>query len=201
MNQLLEQPTLADFPPATADLDEEAILRRLELGDRNLEYDDGIFLEKNVSERSVYVGGWIYFLLMREAIKTGTARVYGSELIYRCWPEEPRRFRKPDASVIRAERVAALGPDPRTIRIAPDLAVEVISPTNTVDDLSEKLALYRAADFGPVWVAHLPTKIVDVHNRDGSVTRLRAGDEITAGDILPGFRHKIADLFGPPATA
>ena len=138
MNQLLEQPTLADFPPATADLDEEAILRRLELGDRNLEYDDGIFLEKDVSVKSGEVGLLIGHLFLTEALKTRQVRVFGPDVIYRCWPDEPRRFRKPDVTVVRADRMRELGSNPRTMLIPPDLAVEVISPTNTVDDLKRE---------------------------------------------------------------
>ena len=198
MTQMLEQPLAADFPPPTQGLDEEAILRRLEVDDRNLEFDGENFLEKYVSVESCYVGLWIAHLFLTEALKTGDARVYGSDLIYRCWPETPKMFRKPDVSIVSADRVRALGVNPRVMLIPADLAVEVISPTNTVDDLTDKIQLYRKAGFGPVWVVHLPVRMVEVHHPDGTVRRLRADDEIAAGPILPGFRRRVGELFGPP---
>ncbi len=199
MTMLLEQPLDSDFPPVTAGLDDEAILRRLELDDRNLEFDGENFVEKHVSVESCYVGGYIFYLFMTEALKTGETRVYGSELIYRCWPDVPRMYRKPDVSMVRTHRVAALGADPRVMTIPPDLAVEVISPTNTVDNIKDKLALYRRAGFGPTWVVHLPTRTLDIHRPDGTVEHLTAEDEIAAGTILPTFRRRVSELFGPPA--
>ena len=197
MTQLLDQPVAEDFPPITEGLDDEAILRRLERDDRNLEYDDGIFLEKDVSVESSFVAMWIGHLFLLAATTRGGARVYPPDLIYRCWSDDPRRFRKPDVTVVSADRAASIGVNPRVMTIPPDLAVEVVSPTNTADDVEEKLELYRQAGFGPVWVVFLRTRVIDVHHPDGTVTRLRGDDEITAGPVLPTFRRKVSELFGP----
>ena len=178
--------------------DEETILRRLETDPANLEFDGDKFVEKNVDILTSRTGGWIGTRFNMHLISEDLLSdfyVLGSDCIYRCWPQRPGMFRKPDVSVIRAARVEGR---PRVVTVPPDLAVEVLSPNDVADDVTRKIELYREAGFGPVWVVNLPNRSIDVHAPDGSVTRHRGDDTITAGDALPGFEAKVSDLF-PPA--
>ncbi|MCY4466722.1 MAG: Uma2 family endonuclease [Chloroflexi bacterium] len=80
------------------------------------------------------------------------------------------------------------------IDFAPDLAVEVLSPGNTVEDMELKISQLLDAGAKLVWIVHPRQKRVDVHTLDG-MTRLGLGDTLTGGDVLPGFQVSIADIF------
>ncbi len=78
--------------------------------------------------------------------------------------------------------------------LAPDLAIEMLSPGNTKDEISHKVGNYMAA--GTVlWLGNPETKIIDVYIPGQPVKRLRVGEFLEGGDVLPGFRLAIADIF------
>ncbi|MEM7808924.1 MAG: Uma2 family endonuclease [Planctomycetota bacterium] len=197
----LAHPADEEFPPIADGFDDEAILDRLEQDDRNLEFDGETFVEKNVSVESSFVNTYIAHLLTQFCIANGWPAVaLGPETIYRCWPDRPRLFRKPDVSVIRMERFREHEPNPRVMTIPADLVVEVLSPTNRAEDLNQKLELYREVGFGPVWVVSLLSRAVDVYQPSGETKRLRGDEVVDAGDVLPGFAPTVNDLLGPDAA-
>jgi len=78
--------------------------------------------------------------------------------------------------------------------VAPDLAIEVLSPGNKPTDMAIKTAHYMAA--GTVlWLVDLETKTIDVWIPNQPVKRLRVGDFLEGGNVLPGFRLAVADVF------
>ena len=79
--------------------------------------------------------------------------------------------------------------------IAPDLAVEVISPNDLFEEIAEKVQEYLSAGVRLVWVVDTATQPVHVHRPDGSGTILRAQDELTGEDVLPRFRTRVGDVF------
>ena len=84
--------------------------------------------------------------------------------------------------------------------IAPDLAVEVTSPTDTVYELEEKVEEYLRAGVRLVWVIHPEVHAIQVIRGDGSGYRLRAGDELSGEEVVPGFRCPVASLFPAPQS-
>lgn len=79
--------------------------------------------------------------------------------------------------------------------IPPDLAAEVVSPHELAAEVAEKVEEYLAAGISLVWVIHPELQTVEIHRRDGSVTKLHKNDELAGEDALAGFRCKVADLF------
>lgn len=78
--------------------------------------------------------------------------------------------------------------------VAPDLAIEVLSPGNKPADMAIKTAHYMAA--GTVlWLADTDTKTIDVWIPGQPIKRLRVGDVLEGGDVLPGFQLAVADIF------
>jgi Uma2 family endonuclease len=78
--------------------------------------------------------------------------------------------------------------------VAPDLAIEVLSPGNKPADMAIKAAHYMAA--GTVlWLADPDTKTIDVWIPSQPVKRLRVGDFLEGGEVLPGFQIAVADIF------
>jgi Uma2 family endonuclease len=83
--------------------------------------------------------------------------------------------------------------------VVPDLAVEIVSPTNKGYDDAIKLEEYFRAGTRLVWVVYPPTSKVYVYGSPTSVRILALGDELDGGAVLPGFRLPLATLFGPEA--
>lgn len=104
-------------------------------------------------------------------------------------------------SFIRFGRLPAEQPPEGHIRIAPDLAVEVVSPHDLAYDVDSKVEDYLQADVRLVWVVNPVTRTVRVHRPDGPGTTLRLDDELTGGDVLPGFRCPLRDIFTLPRPA
>ncbi|MDE2635249.1 MAG: Uma2 family endonuclease [Chloroflexota bacterium] len=82
---------------------------------------------------------------------------------------------------------------------APDLAVEVISPSNDAADIRLKIRQLLDAGTALIWVVYPDLRIVDVHTRDGAAT-LEAGDALSGGDVLPGFEITVREIFPVPET-
>ena len=166
-----------------------------------VEFVNGQLVEKPVSLESSRVGLRIGFLLQRHVEQTGEAIICDSSLGYQCFAEEPARFRKPDVSVIRRERLAGLDSDPGLMPIPADLVVEVISPGDTAYDVSKKIEEYLENGFKLVWVVHPNTKTVVIHRADGSVGKLHEDDEVVGESVLPGFQCRVAEFFVQPAPS
>jgi len=80
--------------------------------------------------------------------------------------------------------------------IAPDLAVEVISPSNEAKDIRNKIRQLLNAGTQLIWIVYPDMRIVDVHTSSGATT-FEENDTLTGGDVLPGFELRVADIFPP----
>lgn len=103
--------------------------------------------------------------------------------------------RSPDAAFVYARRVPPAGVPFGWIPFAPDLAVEVLSPSDTVSEFQEKLDDYFAAGTALVWAINPARRTVEVHTPDAPVRRLRDSDTLEGTPVLPDFRCAVAELF------
>lgn len=108
----------------------------------------------------------------------------------------PLLQRKPDIAFVSKAR-RPRGPIPRQAawEVAPDLAVEIVSPTNLADEVDSKVVEYFQAGVRLVWVLFPETRRMYVYE---SLERMRAigvNDQLDGGDILPGFSIRLGDLF------
>ena len=87
------------------------------------------------------------------------------------------------------------GPPPKSaIDVAPDLAVEVVSPGNSATDIRRKVRQLQRAGCPLVWIVYPDDREVDVHTSEGTTIYFE-GDTLTGGDVLPGFELAVADIF------
>jgi Uma2 family endonuclease len=100
----------------------------------------------------------------------------------------------PDASYVSNERIAAMSLD-EFAPFAPDIAIELRSPDNTRRRLETKARHYLTHGGRLVWVFYPKEKSVHVHRPDVPVETLRAGDLLTAEELLPGFAVRVGELF------
>ena len=108
---------------------------------------------------------------------------------------DPDVVRAPDAGLVRAERVTLTDLPQRFFPGAPDLAVEVFSPTDRMSETLRKVADYLDAGTRLVWFLDPQRRTAIVYRADGSITVLGAHDEIDGEDVLPGFRLRLAALW------
>ncbi len=107
------------------------------------------------------------------------------------------RNRRPDVSFIPFSRWPNAKPRPSTNAwdVLPDLAAEVISPFDNLEDARAKMHEYFEAGVRLVWHI-LPTlRMVDVYESPTRVTILTRDDELDGGVVVPGFRLPLKELF------
>ena len=87
--------------------------------------------------------------------------------------------------------------------LVPDLAVEVISGSNTLKEMAEKLPGYFEKGVRLVWYVRPRGRVVDVYKTPDHFARLTASMQLGGGDVLPGFSVQVSELFEmpkPPAS-
>lgn len=168
---------------------------------KGFELVDGELVEKPMGTLSSRTAVKLLARLDHYCESHAVGYVFESEQLYRCFPDAPSRLRKPDISLVRLGRF----PDevlPETIiTIAPDLAVEVISPNDHALEVDRKVQEYLRAGVRLVWVINPNEQFVRVHRADRSVTVVE-GDAVLSGeDVVPGFECRLSGLFPLPAGA
>jgi Uma2 family endonuclease len=104
----------------------------------------------------------------------------------------------PDAAFIHEDRLPVDRDERKFIPLPPDFAVEIMSPSNTRDDIAEKVALYLAAGVALVWVIDPERRTVAIHTPGLPEQVAYEGDTVDGAPVLPGFRVAVADLFTRP---
>ncbi|HWE62789.1 MAG TPA: Uma2 family endonuclease [Chloroflexota bacterium] len=126
-------------------------------------------------------------------------RVTGADGVYKFPGAETGLI--PDVGYYRADRVSLITDDDKPIPFAPDLAVEVASPSQDSDDMAAKARVYLKAGTRLVWVVWPQSGHIDVWHPGvltGPVSTLRRSDTLDGADIIPGFSYPVADLFADP---
>ena len=103
--------------------------------------------------------------------------------------------RKPDVSFIARERLQEKRLSTKPFDGAPDLAVEVISPTDIWWEILEKLNHYFASGCRLVWLISPPDQTVLVYRADRRSHILQVGDSLDGEEVIPGFTLPVAELF------
>jgi Uma2 family endonuclease len=110
------------------------------------------------------------------------------------------RSRRPDLSFVSVARWPIdrrAPPGGEAWPMIPDLAVEVISPTNTATEVFDKVREYLASGTRLVWVVYPLGAEIEVYDaaNPSIIRRLTRADVLDGGDVLPGFRLELATLF------
>ena len=102
-------------------------------------------------------------------------------------------------SFVRTDRLPPGGIPEKPFRFAPDLAVEVISPSERRAEIEEKLYDYAVGGTPLVWLIHPRKRTVRVISADAAVRVLREGDTLDGGRVLPDFSCPVAEIFAGSA--
>lgn len=175
----------------------------LEMADGDqYELVDGQLVETSMSMESSWIAGEVHFHIRSYLAANPSGMVLPEGTTYRCFPDDPDMVRKPDVSYLREGRLPPGQFEHGHCRIAPDLAVEVISPNDLHVDLTRKLEDYFSAGIPLVWVVEPELRLITVYEQGGqSIRQVRFGEELTMGELLPGFRVAVAELFPKAPSA
>jgi len=172
----------------------EADLLALAGGTRRYELVDGVLVEKPMSEIASYLAGELLFLL-RSFLAL-------HDLGYLTPADGAKRLsaglvRVPDVAFIRWSRLRTPGviPDEAIASLAPDLAVEILSPSNTAGEMRRKVGDYLDAGVCLVWIIDPRARTCTVHQRGEAPRVLGVADTLDGGALLPGLAIPLSVLF------
>jgi len=143
------------------------------------------------------VRGRFFLHLINEGEAKGLGYAFGTDVGFVLFADR-RTMRAPNASFVLRERLPEAGPAQRTfLPFPPDIAVEVLSPSDRLSEALEKVTMYLKAGVRLVWLADPDRKTVTVFTPDVPPFTLGVGDTLDGGDVLPELRIAVAGLFAP----
>jgi len=181
-------------PPGSGTVDDVNRLNDHE--DRLYELVDGILVEKTVGLQESYIAVKIATLLNIFVEPRGLGMVAGEAGTIQL---DINLVRIPDVSFFSLEHLPGGEiPEEPIPLLVPDLAVEVISRSNTPKEMGEKLQEYFEKGVRLVWYVRPRSRVVDVYTAPDHFTRLTASMRLDGGDVLPGFSVQVGELFQMP---
>ena len=109
--------------------------------------------------------------------------------------QAPDTVRAPDAAFVRQAAIDEQGIPNGYWEGAPDLAVEVISPSDTDTEVDEKVDEWLIAGCEMVWVVNPRRETVEMYRSPEDIIVLRRDDILDGGDVIAGFQCQVRDLF------
>lgn len=135
------------------------------------------------------IGSNLHFLLASHVRENKLGRLYIAETTFQLGD----RVVKPDIAFVSTERLS--DDKLKGFSVAPDLAVEIVSPLDIHYDVNEKALAYLKAGTRLVWVIEPVLKSVTVYRSEVDCTLLNYEDTLTGEDVIEGFSCAVAELF------
>src|SRR5262245_60825987 len=179
-------------PPGQAT--EKDVIRLYEKHKRLFELVDGTLVEKVMGTKESSVAMWIgHLLLSHSEAHGGLGMVLGEAGTIKLMKG---LVRIPDVSFTSWDKLPGRKvPDEPIPDLTPDLAVEVLSRKNTRAEMERKLKEYFMSGVPLVWFVDPRARHVRVYTSPDDVTVRGTSDTLDGGDVLPGLRIRVAELF------
>lgn len=180
-----------DPPPGTAT--EKDLIRAESKHGRLYEMVEWTLVEKTVGIRESILAGYLIAVLQPFVQKHRLGIVTSPDGMMRLFSGT---VRAPDVAFISWSRLPDRKVPSKPIpAVAPDLAVEVLSPSNRKKEMSRKRTEYFSAGTRLVWQVDPVKRTVQVFHQPEDPVTLRESDELTGNDVVPGFKLQLKDLF------
>ena len=135
------------------------------------------------------IGSNVHFLLASHVRENKLGRLYIAETTFQLGD----RVVKPDIAFVLTDRLS--DDKYKGMPVAPDLAIEIVSPTDKQYDVTEKAFAYLKSGTRLVWVIEPVAKTVMVYRSETDFTLLTCEDTLTGEDVVEGFTCPVAQLF------
>lgn len=186
-------PSRVRFPPALGTATEQDVLDIHNREDRLYELVDGVLVEKAMGFRESCLASVLIEVLSAFVRPRKLGLVTSPDGMMRL---APGLVRIPDVAFVSWERLPERRmPTAPIPALAPDLAVEVLSESNTPREMTRKREEYFAAGVRLVWLVDPERRTVAVYTAANEVTVLDATQTLDGGAVLPGFVLPLPDLF------
>jgi Uma2 family endonuclease len=170
--------------------------------EKDFELVNGQLVEHRMGFESSHIALNLCVLLYLYNQPRGLGWIQGSDCGYTLLLAEGPTVRKPDVSFVSFQRLPAAGGFPKGYpAVAPDLAVEVLSPNDLAYEVEAKIQDYLQAGVRLIWIINPAVRSAQVLRQDGSFARLIEADSLDGEDVLPGFTCRISSLFEIPQPA
>jgi Uma2 family endonuclease len=181
------------FRPWPGSATVQDVLNVMERGGIVCELVEGVLVEKAVGLRESRLAGFLLGILNAFVIPRNLGIVTGEagamELM-------AGLVRIPDVAFISWDRLpGGSGPTAPMSRLAPDLAIEVLSHSNTMREMAVKRQDYFTTGVALYWEIDPVARTVDVYTSLTDVDNLSVGDTLNGGAVLPGFSLPLGGLF------
>lgn len=155
---------------------------------------DGTLVEKAMGYEASFLTMYLAQLLSAFIRSRKLGRLSGPDGILKLCPG---LFRGPDIAFVSWKRFPGRGQVPKEAfpGLAPDLAAEVLSPSNTPTEMKRKREEYLANGVRLVWIVDPKTRTVEVYAPRRKPVVLTEADTLDGGKVLPGFTLSLAELF------
>jgi Uma2 family endonuclease len=179
--------------PPPGEATEENVIELHDHHDRLFELIDGTLVEKTTGWRESLLATAIATILNNFVQPQKLGMVFGADGMFRL---EAEQIRIPDVAFISKQRFAGHTLTPGAFwDLGCDLAIEVISPSNTCREMERKLTDYFAAGVQMVWLVYSTTREVVVYRTPQISAILRGDERLEGGDLLPGFSVPVRQIF------
>ena len=182
------------FDPWPGTATEADLLLFVERDKRLCELIDDTLVEKPVGYLESFVAGILIMHLNQFVLPRRLGSVTGEAGMMRM---VGGRVRLPDVAFVSIDRLPGRQiPREPVPDLGPDLAVEVLSESNTKAEIDQKLREYFQSGTRLAWIIDPPTRTVAVYRGPGEPARVLAESEtLDGGDVLPGFTLAVSELF------
>ncbi len=161
--------------------------------DRLCELIDGVLVEKVMGAKESFLACLLIQVLRNYVDRNPLGVVLGEAGMLQL---RPRLVRIPDVSFISWNQMpSGEFPSEPVPNLFPDLAVEVLSRGNTRGEMNLKVSEYFAAGTRLVWIIDPDTHTAEVYTTPGECRRLKATQSLDGGEVLPGFKLPLKELF------
>jgi Uma2 family endonuclease len=182
---------LMDPPPGQAT--EADLLKAERCYHRLYELVDGTLVEKGIGYQESLLAAALAAALRAFVVPRKLGVVSGPDGMLRLFPG---LVRGPDVAFASWDRFPGRKlPDEPIPSLVPDLAIEVLSQSNTRAEMKRKRGEYFAAGVRVVWEVDPRRRTVSVYTPGGAVTVLKESQRLEGGEVLPGFTLELSELF------
>jgi len=139
-------------------------------------------------------GGRLHSLLGHHVLQNALGKIFFAETGF-LLARDPDTVRGADIAFIRKDHLPSTPPKEAFWPGAPDLAVEVVSPGDTLAEIDEKVKAWLAAGSSMVWVVNPNWRNVTVYRSAADIHVLTQNDELSGQEVVPGFRCRVSEIF------
>lgn len=139
-------------------------------------------------------GGRLHSLLGHHVLQNKLGKIFFAETGF-LLARDPDTVRGADIAFIHRDHLPSVPPKEAFWPGAPDLAVEVVSPGDTLAEIDEKVRTWLDAGAAMVWVVNPNWRNVTVYRSTTDIRVLTHKDELSGEEVVSGFRCRVGEIF------